>query len=116
LKRNRKFCVLAKLFSVVLYPLMIKKEDIEHLANLSRLSLTESEKTSFSRDLDSILNYVSELTELSADAPVSPRHLNDNEMRADENPHAKGLNTEDLIESADKKEKGYIKVRKVIDK
>jgi aspartyl-tRNA(Asn)/glutamyl-tRNA(Gln) amidotransferase subunit C len=42
----------------------ISKEEIEHIASLARLSLTEKEKELFGSQLSSILDYMEKLNEL----------------------------------------------------
>lgn len=42
----------------------ISKEEIEHIASLARLSLTEKEKELFGSQISSILDYVEKLNEL----------------------------------------------------
>ena len=42
----------------------ITREEIEHIAELSRLDLSEDEKEKFGGQLDSILQYVSQLDEV----------------------------------------------------
>jgi aspartyl-tRNA(Asn)/glutamyl-tRNA(Gln) amidotransferase subunit C len=42
----------------------IKKEEIEHIAMLARLSLSEEEKDLFGSQLSSILDYIEKLNEL----------------------------------------------------
>lgn len=42
----------------------INREEIEHIAELSRLNLSEEEKEKFGTQLDSILDYVSHLNEV----------------------------------------------------
>ena len=39
-------------------------KDIEHLAMLSRIQITDEEKQAFLKDFSSILGYVSELSEI----------------------------------------------------
>ena len=42
----------------------IKREDILHLADLSKLSLSEEEIVSLEKDLQGIINYISQISEL----------------------------------------------------
>lgn len=42
----------------------ISRKEIDHIAELSRLSLSEEEKDKFSAQLDSILQYVGQLDEV----------------------------------------------------
>jgi aspartyl-tRNA(Asn)/glutamyl-tRNA(Gln) amidotransferase subunit C len=43
---------------------MIDTEQVRHIANLSRLKLTEAEETAFTSQLGSILNYFEQLNQL----------------------------------------------------
>ena len=49
------------------------REDILHLAKLSNLSLEETEVEGLQRDLDNIVNYISQLDELNTDG-VEPTY------------------------------------------
>ena len=49
------------------------REDILHLAKLSNLSLKETEVEGLQRDLDNIVNYISQLDELNTDG-VEPTY------------------------------------------
>lgn len=44
---------------------MISKEQIEHIAKLARMELTEEEKEGLTKDLSSILDYVEKLNEVN---------------------------------------------------
>jgi len=45
----------------------IDKSQIEHIAKLSNLDLSEEEKSTFPDDLSRILNYVDQLSEINTD-------------------------------------------------
>lgn len=62
---------------------MISKADIEGLAKLARLDLSDAEKESLGKDVSSILEYVGQVTAVSgvATGPVAP--LQHNIMRDD---------------------------------
>lgn len=49
----------------------ITRKDVEHIANLSRLTLTEEETVSYTETLGKILNFANELQELDV-ANVEP--------------------------------------------
>jgi len=49
----------------------MKKEDIEYLGNLARIGLTEEEKDRFAKELEKIIYYVSQLSEVATEK-VSP--------------------------------------------
>ncbi len=51
----------------------IKREDILHLAKLSDFSMEDSEIESIGKDLENIINYISELNELDTEG-VEPTY------------------------------------------
>ena len=57
-------------------------KDIEKLAELAKIELTDAEKESLLKDLDSILGYVKQIKE--ADVPeIEPEYKNHNIWRED---------------------------------
>lgn len=51
---------------------MITVKEVEHLAQLARIELNESEKEGLTRDIDSILSYVDELKKATVNLDYSP--------------------------------------------
>ncbi len=93
----------------------MKKEDIEHLAKLSRIALSETETDSLAEDITSILGYVSEIEEItSSGAGEKKVGALYNVMREDENPHEPGMYTEDLLRAAPDRDGQYIRVQKIL--
>lgn len=93
---------------------MLQKEDIEHLATLARIAVSEEEKEAFAAQLDSVLGYVSELNKVvtieeSAPAAGELRNV----MREDEAPYIGGEFTEAILANAPHKEDGYVKVGQI---
>ena len=96
---------------------MIDLKEIDKLAELSRVEMTSEEKKEIQKDFESILGYVSEIQEVATDSIGSPEErLNvlHNVMREDEDVNETGLYTDKIIKSAPKREKGYIKVKKIL--
>lgn len=94
----------------------MKREDIERLANLARIELTAAEAESFAVEVSSILGYVSEIEEITGNAPEEKiEGALVNVMREDSEPHAAGLYTEDLLASAPERDGQYVKVKKILD-
>ncbi len=63
----------------------INKKDLEHLAELSRIELKESEEAKLLKDLEEILNYFKELQELDTEnvEPMTGGTDNKNVVRED---------------------------------
>lgn len=94
---------------------MIEIKDIEKLAELSRIRVSDSEKISFLKDIDSILGYVDQIKKVVGSEQASLAELNlKNVFREDANPHDSGQFTENLLDCAPEKENDYIKVKKIL--
>lgn len=58
---------------------MIEKKDVEYIASLARLEISEKEKESMTKELGAILGYIDQLNEADTDnveptAFMSPEH------------------------------------------
>ncbi|MBI5754051.1 Asp-tRNA(Asn)/Glu-tRNA(Gln) amidotransferase subunit GatC [Candidatus Peregrinibacteria bacterium] len=93
---------------------MIEKKDIEKLAHLSRIEVSEEEKDVLRKDMESILDYVSQIKE--AVSQVLPKEAGElrNVMREDNNPHEKGLYTKEIMDEVPDTENGYVKVKQIL--
>ena len=96
---------------------MIEIKDIEKLAELSRINISNEEKEVFAGEIESILNYVDQIKLATGEAgraiSLEEGGLK-NVFREDRDSHDSGQFTEDLLESAPEKENGYIKVKKIL--
>jgi aspartyl-tRNA(Asn)/glutamyl-tRNA(Gln) amidotransferase subunit C len=65
---------------------MISKEDLEHLAQISRINLTENELEKFPKQLDKTIEYIDILEELASDDSINLdlQELRFEELRIDE--------------------------------
>ncbi len=93
---------------------MIEKKDVEKLAELSRIDISEKEKSMLIKDLDVILGYVSEVQKVVAEEEKPEAGKLRNVMRADENPHKSGEFTKEITEEAPDTKSGYLKVKKIL--
>lgn len=93
----------------------MQREDIEHLARLSRIELAGNEADVLAENITSILSYVSEINEITGDAgltkKVGPVH---NVFREDGEPHAAGTYTQDLLDAAPDRDGAYFRVKKIL--
>jgi aspartyl-tRNA(Asn)/glutamyl-tRNA(Gln) amidotransferase subunit C len=91
---------------------MMEIKDIEKLAELAKIELNEEEKKGLLKDLDSILDYVKQISE--AEVPeINLDYENKNVWREDipeERIFSKNLITEQYPDSKD----GFIKVKKIL--
>jgi aspartyl-tRNA(Asn)/glutamyl-tRNA(Gln) amidotransferase subunit C len=93
---------------------MIEKKDIENLAKLSRMELSDKEASSLTKDIESILDYVGQLKGVSVDLKDKKAGENRNVLREDENPHESEEFAKDILKEAPNTEDGYIKVKNIL--
>jgi len=89
-------------------------KDIDKLAELSRIEMSQKEKEKIFGEMDSILGFVDQIQK--ADVDITEREAGEvrNIMREDENPHESGKYTEDILKEAPKVRDGYIEVKKIL--
>lgn len=95
----------------------ITVEQVQHIANLAYIGLSEEEKEKLQNDLGTILDYVDKLQNVDTDEVGEAVHITglENEMREDEN----GSNHSDpgtLASMVPETKDGYVKVRQVLMK
>jgi len=93
----------------------ITVELVEHVANLARLEVSESEKELFARQLDAILTYVEKLNELDTTGVEPTSHVLPikNVLRADE--VKPSLPPDDALRNAPERSGDFYRVPKIIE-
>ncbi|MDQ8738919.1 Asp-tRNA(Asn)/Glu-tRNA(Gln) amidotransferase subunit GatC [Paenibacillus sp. LHD-38] len=93
----------------------ITPKDVEHVARLARLELSDSEKDQFTEQLNAILKYAEKLNGLDTDNVDPTSHVLPitNVMRADEN--RPSLPIEKVLLNAPDDEDGQFKVPAVLE-
>ena len=92
---------------------MITIKDVEHVAKLARLELTEEEKELYTKQLGDVLKYVDQMNEVDTSDVKPMSHAIDfvNVMREDKvvYEHSK----EELMANAPEEENGFFRVPKI---
>jgi aspartyl-tRNA(Asn)/glutamyl-tRNA(Gln) amidotransferase subunit C len=93
----------------------ISKQEVEHVAKLARLELSEQEKERLTDQLSNILTYVETLNSLDTKGVEPTSHVLDlkNVMRDDV--PVPGLTQEQALANAPDKAAGHYKVPKIIE-
>lgn len=91
---------------------MVDKGDVEKLAGLARINVSEKETETLAKEMSDIVDFVSQVQEISADA--KPVHEHKNIMREDGEPHEGGIFTDDLLKTAATAKGKNIAVPKII--
>jgi aspartyl-tRNA(Asn)/glutamyl-tRNA(Gln) amidotransferase subunit C len=93
----------------------LTKKDVEYVARLARLELTEDEKDLYTRQLGAILEYVEKLKTLDTSKVEPTTHVLPlrNVMREDE--LKEGLSRDEALANAPDKAKGCFRVPKILE-
>lgn len=95
----------------------ITKKDVEHVARLARLSLSEEEKERYTAQLESILGYIEKLKTLNTDNVPPTSHVLPmaNVWREDGADQQILGSAEDILANAPDREGPFFKVKKIIE-
>lgn len=89
-------------------------KDVEHIANLARIELTEGEKEKMEKELSAILDFIGKLNEADTKdiEPMTGGTDLANVTRPDEKEKPLG-DAESLVVASPMKEKGFVEVKAV---
>lgn len=92
---------------------MITIKDVEHVAKLARLKLTEEEKEKFTKQLDAIIEHMDKLNEVDTTGiePMAHAIPSSNVMREDE--VKQEFTRDEMLSNAPEEEDGFFKVPKI---
>lgn len=96
---------------------MIDKGQVEHIAKLARIELTEKEKGKFSNELSSILDYVDKLNKVDTKniKPIQQITGLESITRNDEVEKRNSETRNKILEQAPDKKDNYYKVPKILE-
>ena len=89
-------------------------EEVEHIAWLARLELTDEEKNQYADQLSDILDYASRLNELDTDTIPPTSRVLDQTLRLREDHARPGLPPEKILENAPQTQDEQFKVPPVL--
>ncbi len=93
---------------------MALPDDVKRLAALARISISDAELDTFSKEFESVLAYVGQIEKLDATAAPDLRPTVRNVLREDGEPHRSAVHTEKLAAQFPEREGDYLKVKKII--
>jgi aspartyl-tRNA(Asn)/glutamyl-tRNA(Gln) amidotransferase subunit C len=107
--------MLRKVAHVIITSMTLTLEEVEHIAGLARLSLTDEEKNRFRKQLSAILDYAASLQKLDTEdiPPTSSVLPPRSRLRKDE--PRPGLKIEELMGNAPEVEKKQFRVPLVLE-
>ncbi|MCS7200885.1 MAG: Asp-tRNA(Asn)/Glu-tRNA(Gln) amidotransferase subunit GatC [Patescibacteria group bacterium] len=96
---------------------MIERKQIEHLAHLARVNITENEIEGLTKDINEILEYVSKINELDILDKFDPfvSIIDNNFLREDRQTEDENL-IEEILANFPQREDHYLRVPKILEK
>lgn len=100
---------------VIIEPMSLTREEVDHIANLARLDLTEAEKERFREQLSDILDYAARLQALETDhiPPTSTVLARRSPLRKDVS--QPGLTIDQALSNAPQAEQKQFRVPPVLE-
>ncbi len=92
----------------------ISQKEVEQVAQLAKLDLTEPEKTLFRGQLSQILTFVGQLQEVSTEGIPPTASVADQELMLREDIPREGLSQEQALSNAPESRDGFFVVPKII--
>ena len=91
-------------------------QEVEKIASLARLSLSEKELESRTNDMNNILNYMDSLNEINTDGVEELLNVHDmnNSLRDDE--YSNSISKKDVLKNSPSKNENYIEVPLTVKK
>ena len=93
----------------------VTRETIQHVADLARLNLTETEKERLTSDMEKIISYVDKLNELDTSGILPMEHVIPIRNVLREDKAEKSYDREKILANAPLSEDGCFKVPKVVE-
>ena len=94
----------------------ISHTEVEHVAKLAKLDLTEPERTLFGKQLSQILTFVEQLQEVSTEGIPLTASVAEQEALLREDFPREGLTQEQALSNAPEASEGFFVVPKIIGK
>ncbi|MDD3012186.1 MAG: Asp-tRNA(Asn)/Glu-tRNA(Gln) amidotransferase subunit GatC [Candidatus Gastranaerophilales bacterium] len=94
---------------------MITLKEVEHVAKLARLELSEDEKIKFADQLGKLLDYFNQLKEVNTENIEPMAHPVQAVNVVREDIITQSCSREEILKNAPQEEDGYFKVPKIID-
>ncbi|MDH5505945.1 MAG: Asp-tRNA(Asn)/Glu-tRNA(Gln) amidotransferase subunit GatC [Anaerolineae bacterium] len=93
----------------------LTREEVEHIAQLARLHLSDEEKERYRKQLSSILDHVAKLQDLDTSGVSARSSVLAQRSRLREDVPGDGLSPKELLENAPAAEAGQFRVPPVLD-
>ena len=89
-------------------------DDVNKLASLARIDMSQAEKEEFLGNMESILGYIDIIKKADVSGVELAKSEVRNVMREDSNPNETGFFTDRILKEMPETENGYLKVKQIL--
>ncbi len=93
----------------------VTKDDVQYIAHLARLQVSDKEAEGLKEDMNKILDYMDDLSEVDTSNVEPLEHVTDLEYRLREDEAKEPVDHEDALKNAPDADTDYFRVPRVID-
>lgn len=93
----------------------VTKEDVQYIAHLARLQVSDDEAEHLKEDMNQILDYMDDLAEVDTSDVEPLEHVTDLEYRFREDEAGEPVDHEDALKNAPDADTDYFRVPRVIE-
>ena len=93
---------------------MISKDDVQKLADLAHVAVPDEEQKKIAEEMDSVLEYVSDVSKLAGEEGDREKDYVYNVMREDVVTNKPSEYTDAIAAQFPDKERGYLRVKKIL--
>lgn len=93
----------------------VTKDDVQYIAHLARLQVSDEEAESLKEDMNDILGYMDELSEVDTTNVEPLEHVTDLEYRLRKDEAKEPVDHEDALKNAPDADTDYFRVPRVIE-
>ncbi|MDR8394062.1 Asp-tRNA(Asn)/Glu-tRNA(Gln) amidotransferase subunit GatC [Aliifodinibius sp. S!AR15-10] len=93
----------------------VTKDDVQYIAHLARLQVSDKEAEGLKEDMNKILDYMDDLSEVDTSDVEPLEHVTDLEYRLREDEAKEPVDHEDALKNAPDADTDYFRVPRVID-
>lgn len=93
----------------------ITKDEVQHVADLARLSFSDEELKTFTKQLDDIIGFAEQMNELDTDGVEPTTHVLDMDNVLREDLSREWLTRDEALKNAPEQKDGQVKVPSVLE-
>ena len=94
---------------------MISKEDIQHMADLGKIRLSDEELDDYTKKISQVVDYIERLKRVDVENVQATHEVNEHIQRLREDVPEEGLTREEVLKNSIEDQYGYFKILRIVE-